>query len=117
MPENVSRFAAVLYDQFEEEDDRVADWGGDELFTRMPSRPRIDDAPPPRFRPALTLVESPAERPRDPGSDRGAAVGHPDPLGDGGGARGRAAGRDWGAAGGHPPPPRGRVGAGGRAAG
>src|SRR5215218_2215332 len=51
MPENASR-AAVLYDQFEDAD-RVADWGGDDLFTRM-LRPRaVDDAPPPRFRPSL----------------------------------------------------------------
>jgi hypothetical protein len=58
MPENASRLAAALYDQFEDEH-QVADWGGDELFTRMP-RPRpVDDAPPPRFRPALALVDPP----------------------------------------------------------
>jgi hypothetical protein len=68
MPEHASRFAAALYDQFEEEH-RVADWGGDELFTRMPRPRAVDDAPPPRFRrsqPAaerpLALVDSPAER-------------------------------------------------------
>jgi len=56
MPQNASRFAAALYDQFEDEH-QVADWGGDELFTRMP-RPRpVDDAPPPRFRPTLALVD------------------------------------------------------------
>jgi|SRR5215211_4156497 len=51
MPENASR-AAVLYDQFEDAD-RVADWGGDDLFTRMPRPRAVDDAPPPRFRPSL----------------------------------------------------------------
>jgi hypothetical protein len=55
MPENARRFAA-LYDQFEE-DHPIADWGGDELFTRMP-RPRpVDDAPAPRFRPALVVSD------------------------------------------------------------
>jgi hypothetical protein len=51
MPENASR-ATVLYDQFEDEA-RVADWGGDDLFTRMPRPRAVDDAPPPRFRPSL----------------------------------------------------------------
>jgi hypothetical protein len=64
MPENAGRFAAVLYDQFEDED-RVADWGGDDLFTRMPSPPPVDDAPAPRFRRTLTLVDSPEDRPPD----------------------------------------------------
>jgi hypothetical protein len=59
MPENASR-AGALYDQFEDEP-RVADWGGDELFTRMPRPRAVDDAPPPRFRPQL--VTSPAAAP------------------------------------------------------
>lgn len=81
MPENARRSDAGLFDQFEDEH-RIADWGGDELFTRMP-RPRpVDDAPAPRFRPSLvksepapeparrlTLVE-PAERREEPVSER-----------------------------------------------
>jgi hypothetical protein len=51
MPENASR-ATVLYDQFEDEA-QVADWGVDDLFTRMPRPRAVDDAPPPRFRPSL----------------------------------------------------------------
>ena len=55
-----SRFAAGLFDQ-QSEEHRVADWGGDELFTRMP-RPRVvDDAPAPRFRPQLVLVDQPVQ--------------------------------------------------------
>ena len=74
MPQNASR-AAALYDQYEDEQ-QVADWGGDELFTRMPRPRAVDDAPPPRFRsqapadsraPAtersLTLVEPADDRP------------------------------------------------------
>src|SRR5687768_15604849 len=65
MPENARRFAA-LYDQFEEEPP-VADWGGDDLFRRMP-RPRpVDDAPAPRFRPSL-VVSEPAEARPEPGA-------------------------------------------------
>src|SRR5829696_7709922 len=56
MPEHANRFAG-LYDQ--QNENRIPDWGGDQLFTRMPSRPKVDDAPPPRYRPALTLVETP----------------------------------------------------------
>jgi hypothetical protein len=61
MPENARRFTAALYDQFEDEH-RVADWGGDELFTRMPRPRAVDDAPAPRFRPALALVDPPDRR-------------------------------------------------------
>ena len=72
MPEHASRFAAALYDQFEDEH-RVADWGGDELFTRMPRPRAVDDAPAPRFRPYLAAVEPGARRatgaPRRPASD------------------------------------------------
>jgi hypothetical protein len=56
MPEHASRFAAALYDQFEDEH-RIADWGGDELFTRMPRPRAVDDAPAPRFRPYLAASE------------------------------------------------------------
>jgi hypothetical protein len=64
MPEQPSRFDVALYDQ--DEDHRIPDWGGDQLFTRMPSRPAVDDAPPPRFRPSLALVDPPVERRRRP---------------------------------------------------
>jgi hypothetical protein len=60
MPDHVSRFSAALYDQ--NEDDRTADWGGDELFTRMPRPRAVDTAPAPRFRPSLALVDPPQER-------------------------------------------------------
>jgi hypothetical protein len=80
MPENASRFAAALFDQFEDEH-QVADWGGDDLFTRMPRPRAVDSAPPPRFRPSLAEPEAspdqderrPAERPLvlvDPPADR-----------------------------------------------
>ena len=58
MPENARRSDAGLFDQFEDEH-RIADWGGDELFTRMPRRRPVDDAPAPRFRPSL-IVSDPA---------------------------------------------------------
>jgi hypothetical protein len=61
MPEHASR-AAALFDQFED-DNRIADWGGDELFTQMPRPRAVDDAPPPRFRPSLAGSE-----PAAPGS-------------------------------------------------
>ena len=62
MPENARRSDAGLFDQFEDEH-RIADWGGDDLFTRMP-RPRpVDDAPAPRFRPSLAAAD-PAPPPR-----------------------------------------------------
>jgi hypothetical protein len=51
MPQNARHFAA-LYDQFEDEHE-VADWGGDDLFTRMPRPRAVDDAPPPRFKRAV----------------------------------------------------------------
>lgn len=57
MSEHASRFSAALYDQ--QNEDRVADWGGDDLFTRMPRPRAVDDAPAPRFRPSLVLVEAP----------------------------------------------------------
>jgi hypothetical protein len=66
MPENARH--AGLFDQFEDEHP-IADWGGDELFTRMP-RPRpVDDAPAPRFRPSLVVSDAPpapAAKPRAP---------------------------------------------------
>ena len=68
MPENASRFAAELYDQFEEEP-RVADWGGDELFTRMPRPRAVDTAPAPRYRPPLALVDPPEDRRRSSRGD------------------------------------------------
>jgi hypothetical protein len=63
MPEHASRFIG-LYDQ--QNENRIPDWGGDELFTRMPSPPAVDDAPAPRFRPSLALVDAPEERRRTP---------------------------------------------------
>jgi hypothetical protein len=63
MPEHASRFAG-LYDQ--QNENRIPDWGGDELFNRMPSRPAVDDAPAPRFRPSLMLVDTPEDRRRTP---------------------------------------------------
>jgi hypothetical protein len=62
MPQN-ARHIAALFDQFDDEH-RIADWGGDELFTRMP-RPRpVDDAPAPRFRPSLVTPDSAESAPR-----------------------------------------------------
>jgi hypothetical protein len=63
MPEHASRFVG-LYDQ--QNENRIPDWGGDELFTRMPSRRAVDDGPAPRFRPSLVVVDAPAERRRTP---------------------------------------------------
>jgi hypothetical protein len=63
MPEHASRFAG-LYDQ--QNENRIADWGGDELFTRMPRPRAVDDAPAPRFRPKLELVDAPEDRRRTP---------------------------------------------------
>jgi hypothetical protein len=60
MPEPASRLDTALYDQFQD-DHPVADWGGDDLFTRMPRPRAVDDAPAPRFRPALALVDPPQE--------------------------------------------------------
>jgi hypothetical protein len=61
MPEHARRFAAALYDQ-QSEDRQIADWGGDELFTRMP-RPRpVDTAPPPRFRRELPAEDAAPKR-------------------------------------------------------
>jgi hypothetical protein len=62
MPQN-ARHIAALFDQFDDEH-RIADWGGDDLFTRMP-RPRpVDDAPAPRFRPSLVTPDSAESAPR-----------------------------------------------------
>jgi len=62
MPEHASRdLAAALFDQ-QSEEHRIADWGGDDLFTRMPRPPRVDDAPAPRFRPSLTVLHAPVDR-------------------------------------------------------
>ena len=70
MPEHASHeLAAGLFDQ-QSEEHRIADWGGDELFTRMPRRRRVDDAPAPRFRPSLTVLDQPEERRRTaPGAE------------------------------------------------
>ena len=71
MPEHASRddFAAALFDQ-QSEEHRIADWGGDELFTRMPRPRRVDDAPAPRFRPSLMVLDQPEERRRTaPGAE------------------------------------------------
>jgi hypothetical protein len=67
MPEHASRFIG-LYDQ--QNENRIPDWGGDELFTRMPSPPAVDDSPAPRFRPSLVVVDAPKERRRtQPGEE------------------------------------------------
>ena len=64
MPEHASRdLAAALFDQ-QSEEHRIADWGGDDLFTRMPRPRRVDDAPAPRFRPSLTVLDQPVDRRR-----------------------------------------------------
>jgi len=71
MPQNASRddFASALFDQ-QSEEHRIADWGGDDLFTRMPRPRRVDDAPAPRFRPSLMVLDQPAERRRTaPGAE------------------------------------------------
>src|SRR5829696_2821288 len=73
MPEHASR-AAALFDQFEDQP-RIADWGGDELFTRMPRPRAVDDAPPPRFRPRLAPSDAVANEPRRPASAPGARPG------------------------------------------
>ena len=58
MPEHASRFVG-LYDQ--QNENRIPDWGGDELFTRMPRPRAVDTAPPPRHSPP---------RPADPAAER-----------------------------------------------
>jgi hypothetical protein len=63
MPEHASRFIG-LYDQ--QNENRIPDWGGDDLFTRMPSPPAVDDAPAPRFRRSLELVDAPQQDDRPP---------------------------------------------------
>jgi hypothetical protein len=68
MPEHASRFAG-LYDQ--QNENRIPDWGGDELFTRMPSPPAVDDAPAPRFRPSLVVVDGRQDRARIPAGEEG----------------------------------------------
>src|SRR5829696_5881919 len=113
MPEHASRLGTDLYDQFEDQHP-VADWGGDELFNRMPRPRAVDDAPPPRYGttgPRLALVEPLADAPRSGVADavdrdrrpaRGVAPGaaRRGPAAGGDGAtpgaarRGPAAGRD-----------------------
>jgi len=63
MPDHASRLIAALYDQHEDDPARrLADWGGDDLFTRMP-RPRpVDDAPAPRFTPGRRFERDPQRR-------------------------------------------------------
>ncbi len=63
MPEPARRFTAPPYDQFDDSD-RVFDWGGDELFTRMPRPRAVDDAPAPRFQ--RTAANAPEPRVRAP---------------------------------------------------
>jgi hypothetical protein len=78
MPEHASRSTAALYDQFEDEQP-VADWGGDELFTRMPRPRAVDDAPAPRFRPYLAASgsEPPAPGPTAPAPERSLSLVQP----------------------------------------
>ena len=71
MPEHARRLGTDLYDQFEDQHP-VADWGGDELFNRMPRPRAVDDAPPPRYGttgPRLALVEPLADAPRSGAAD------------------------------------------------
>jgi hypothetical protein len=71
MPQNASRddFASALFDQ-QSEEHRIADWGGDDLFTRMPRPRSVDDKPAPRFRPSLIALDQPVERRRtEPGAE------------------------------------------------
>ena len=79
MPSHANRFMG-LYDQ--QNENRIADWGGDDLFTRMPRPRAVDAAPAPRFTPALVLVDTPAEPEPAPLADPPAltVVGEPDPL-------------------------------------
>jgi len=78
MPEHASRSAAALFDQFEDEHP-VADWGGDELFNRMPRARAVDNAPAPRFEPSrVAFAPPPQQRERslalvDPPEDRRSA--------------------------------------------
>jgi hypothetical protein len=82
MPQDASRSHAILYDQFEDEH-RFADWGADELFTRMP-RPRVvagDTQLPRAPRPshaqrprALQLVESPVQARATPAGETSVAL-------------------------------------------
>ena len=71
MPPQASRAAAVFYDQSEER--AVVDWGGDELFTRMPRPRAVDTAPPPRS-------TSAASRPADPAAERRLVLVEPHPV-------------------------------------
>ncbi len=79
MPEHASRSAAALFDQFEDEHP-VADWGGDELFNRMPRPRAVDNAPAPRFEPSRVAPAPPPQQQRerslalvDPPEDRRSA--------------------------------------------
>ena len=67
MPEHAANRFIGLYDQ--QNENRIPDWGGDELFTRMPRRRAVDDAPAPRFRPSLVLLDTPEERRVPPAPD------------------------------------------------
>jgi hypothetical protein len=60
MPDEAGRDAA-FYDHENESRRHVADWGGDELFTRMPRRGEAHPSPAPRFRRTAPL--DPAHRP------------------------------------------------------
>src|SRR5215216_1210415 len=93
MPEHARRLGTDLYDQFEDQHP-VADWGGDELFNRMPRPRAVDDAPPPRYGttgPRLALVEPLADAPG--AARRGQAAGG-DGATPGAARRGQAAGGD-----------------------
>jgi hypothetical protein len=90
MPDDAGRDAA-FYDHENEPRRHVADWGGDELFTRTPRRRTIHSGPPPRFRRPAPI--DPIHRPgsestgrfRVDGDDRG-HDGSPEglgPVGDG----------------------------------
>src|SRR4051812_33599439 len=75
MPDDAGRDAA-FYDHENEPRRHVADWGGDDLFTRMPRRRAVHTPPPRHRRPAPTdpihrqLADSPGRFERtDPDPD------------------------------------------------
>ena len=79
MPDDAGRDAA-FYDHENESRRRVADWGGDELFTRMPRRRALHTGPPPRFRRPAPV--DPAHRAAPDAPGRFARADRDDPIVD-----------------------------------